>query len=476
MLPQQVAGSVALSPTCLAVIDSVGRLYGMGIDEGAGAPPEGLWHTSNYWPRPAINVPTINARITYVALGAAHVVAITAGGKALAWGSNESGQLGLAYESHWVSKPTEVPMGVQVDLISAAAGKSHTALLCGNGKVYTAGSNSCAQLGRPLYGKPTDSVYGVVESVAGLTMVVIAAVSNSTLMVSKDGHIYYASISMQATGVPDPQGSYAPAFSPFPLYPPAGYVYPAVSIAVGPHNAAFSDTRGNMFIVGYNDCGQLGNGTNFASAEPQLVTMLGDRCITTVALGDEFAAAVDSDGHVFTCGRGSGGALGHGDTLNQHYFKRVEYFGDNGYRVAAIVASGDMMAATTLGGMVFAWGTSSNGSLGQPTSGTPSVPSCTLVPVRILAMELESVDYGYPRDMRNGWGIATDAKDLRSGSCASMYPFGVPFESSWRHFPKYTFTSHDDIALFLNAEDDGVEDDDGGWPVGQDLGHMEVVD
>jgi hypothetical protein len=78
--------------------------------------------------------------------------------------------------------------------------------------------------------------------------------------------------------------------------------------------------------------------------------------------------------------------------------------------------------------------------------------------------------------MRNGWGIATDTKDLRSGSCPSMYPFGVPFESSWRHYPKYAFTSQDDIALFLSLGDDGVEDDDGGWPVWQDLDHMELVD
>lgn len=69
-------------------------------------------------------------RVTQIAAGSHHSMALTSDGGVIAWGSNLEGQLGLSGISGLVNKPTKVPIPEPVKEIST--GYYHSAFLTGN--------------------------------------------------------------------------------------------------------------------------------------------------------------------------------------------------------------------------------------------------------------------------------------------------------------------------------------------------------
>ena len=90
-------------------------------------------------------------KIAYIATSptSCHSIAITTTGQAYGWGRNETGQLGLGYNSPVVPLPTLLYVESESNLkfVGAAVGKYHTLLVGANGKVYGSGGNICGQLG-----------------------------------------------------------------------------------------------------------------------------------------------------------------------------------------------------------------------------------------------------------------------------------------------------------------------------------------
>jgi hypothetical protein len=182
-----------------------------------------------------------------------------------------------------------------------------------------------------------------------------------------------------------------------------------------------------MWVVGDNNRGQLGDGRRTETAqEPQLVTAISSRCVVLVGVGDEFSVCICADGHAFSFGCGSGGSLGHGNTCDQLYPKLIEWFSDHGIRLLSIIASGNMISATSYTGEVYAWGISRHGSLGHHSwsniagHAANDIPTpcsqCSLVPELILAIELTpkpNQDTDDPNYFSN-WTVTGRNKDLKS--------------------------------------------------------------
>lgn len=77
---------------------------------------------------------------------AAHNVIITDEGKAMTFGRNQFGQLGL---DNTTTKeiPTAVPALENMNVIAAACGRNHTLFLTDTGTVYACGDNRSGQCG-----------------------------------------------------------------------------------------------------------------------------------------------------------------------------------------------------------------------------------------------------------------------------------------------------------------------------------------
>jgi alpha-tubulin suppressor-like RCC1 family protein len=85
-------------------------------------------------------------KIAAVAAGSLYSLALTRGGQVLAWGQNDSGQLGDgSTASHEAPVPTDLPLGTKVT--GLFAGCTHSLAMTAGGTVLAWGANSFGQLG-----------------------------------------------------------------------------------------------------------------------------------------------------------------------------------------------------------------------------------------------------------------------------------------------------------------------------------------
>jgi E3 ubiquitin-protein ligase HERC2 len=121
------------------------------------------------------------------------------------------------------------------------------------------------------------------------------------------------------------------------------------------------------WLLHHHQDGKLGQGDNENHFAPVLVQALEGKGITSIACGYDFAAAINVDGHLFTCtlcpptpilapilahlivlfkgGNGLGGRLGHGDEENRMMPTLVEALID--VPIKAIACGAGHMAATS---------------------------------------------------------------------------------------------------------------------------------
>lgn len=80
--------------------------------------------------------------------------------------------------------------------------------------------------------------------------------------------------------------------------------------------------------------------------------------------GHRHTLLLDDLGSVYSCGAGTSGCLGHGDTLTQSFPVRISSFDDDHIRIRQISAGVDTSMAVSTSGFVYAWGKPNGGRIG----------------------------------------------------------------------------------------------------------------
>jgi alpha-tubulin suppressor-like RCC1 family protein len=75
---------------------------------------------------------------------------------------------------------------------------------------------------------------------------------------------------------------------------------------------------GTVWTWGYNDSGQLGDGTYNTSNKPTQVSNLTGNAVKAIAAGGWHAVALLHDGSIWTWGRNNVGQLGDGTNTNRN--------------------------------------------------------------------------------------------------------------------------------------------------------------
>ena len=329
--------------------------------------------TVDAWERVPVQVPGL-ANVVAIAAGDGHAGAITSDGSVWVWGDNRAGQAGPKAEGFFSAKPT--PVGI-ADAVAITAG-----IASSSGKDYALGET--APWGEP--GVP-----------GGLWITVLR----------NDGSIWSwgaNNYGQFGNGTTSYNSSVAPV--------EASQLADVKSVSARGNHTVALKVDGTVWAWGYNEYGQVGDGTTNWTITPAQTKGLAD--VTAIAAGSAHSLALKNDGTVWAWGNNSDGQLGTGNFNYSSIPVQVTALAD----VDAIAAGYSHSVALKRDRTVWAWG---NGEKGQVGNVAFTYRSSTPVPVTGLT-DIVAVAAGNYQNL----ALKADGTVWRWGSCSPYPDTSVP--------------------------------------------------
>ena len=215
------------------------------------------------------------------------------------WGDNRWGQLG--YETEDIKNiPTKLNLNIKVKDISAKY--YHNLLIDTEGNIWSWGDNGHGQVGN---GNKEDSVKKPIQILQGTKFSKVATV------------IYF-------------------------------------SLAL--------DTNGNLWTWGWNNYGQLGNGTQTDCYIPKQIQT--ETSFSQIGAMSDFSVALDIDGNIWAWGNNGGGQLGDGTTVNKTKPQKIK----SKNKFKEILVGGNFVKAKDINGNLWGWGSNEYGQVKYGTT------------------------------------------------------------------------------------------------------------
>ena len=293
-----------------------------------------------------------------IAAGYSHSVSIRATGAVATHGENRSGEIGDGTTAARSSPVYLAPPPGQA-WAQVATGDFRSTALTTTGEMYSWGSNGYGQLGD---GTLTDHRTPFrIAGPAGSSWAGVAAGFGHTLALAANGELYtWGDNYYGQLGI----GSTATTLARQHLPTPAGQQW--AQVAAGYNFSLALSTTGALYAWGSNADGQLGEGTTTRHLAPVLVPPPAGQSWGQVAAGFWSAAALCSDGSLYTWGNNYEGQLGDGTTTGQLLPTRLAP--PTGQRWLQVAVGYAHMLAVCSDGSLYSWGSNNQGQLGDGTN------------------------------------------------------------------------------------------------------------
>lgn len=257
--------------------------------------------------------------VVAIAAGIYHSVALRSDGTVWTWGDNHYGQLGYDNVSKSKHEYLSVPSQVaSLDNVKAiASGGFHTVALKSDGTVWTWGDNQFGQLGHTS----TDDLTNFKpKQVDGLNNIkAVASGKNHVIAVKEDGTVWTWGFndSGQLGYCTATDDCFKSSYAPTQVKLSNGNPLTGIKAAAGGgyHTVALKED-GTVWTWGYNEDGELGNGTLVDRNIPS--QLYGIDKIVFVAAGMYHTAVLRYDGTLRTWGYNGYGQLGDGTYTNRN--------------------------------------------------------------------------------------------------------------------------------------------------------------
>jgi alpha-tubulin suppressor-like RCC1 family protein len=303
--------------------------------------------------------------IVFIAAGFSHSLAVRNDGAVFAWGFNGNGRLG---DGTTTQRNTPVParnLGAGSGVIAVAAGGSHSLALTMSGAVWAWGANSSGQLGD---GTTTGKTSPVLITGISAVMAISAGNAHSLARKSDDTIWGWGSNSSGQLG----DGTNIQKSTPTHVSHPSGTGFlTGDAISAGSIHSLAVQSNGTVLGWGSNSNGELGNGTTTRTNLPIQTGSLGSGSgVVKVAAGNTHSIALKSDGSVLAWGSNSDGQLGRGTFDGSPA-------GVPGLTDVTLIATGQgasHVLARRSNGAIVAWGFNLSGQLGDGSTSTKSSP------------------------------------------------------------------------------------------------------
>lgn len=275
------------------------------------------------------------------------------------WGSSKCQELHIEDNLESVVKlPTSSKWELAKNIVSIAAGDSHSLYLTSEGNIYTCGSNEAGQLGRES--NSNWSQPDLVETFKGCFITALACGNQHSIALDEWGQPFsWGSDNMGQLGT-----NMGQLFQIKPKIIKTLATKNVIQIACGLHHSVALTNSGDLFAWGANNFGQLGLGKVTPKEQiPQQVMSLAGIPIALIVCGGEHTFALSKSGAVFGWGRNGFGQLGLQDTEDRCYPTHLKSL--RSVRICYISCGENFSAFLTLDGGVFTCGSGENGQTGH---------------------------------------------------------------------------------------------------------------
>ena len=286
-----------------------------------------------------------------------HTCAVMNSGDAFCWGDNGDGQLG---DGSMVQRTSPVAVANLTGASSMALGANFSCALTGGGGVKCWGRNGQYQLGNGSSSSSTApvNVSGLSSGVTSLT-----AGANHACAVDSGGAAKcwgYNAYNQLGDGTASPRSVPTSV---------SGLSSDVVSVSAGSYHSCAVTVAGGAKCWGYNGSGQLGDSTNSQRVSPVDVAGL-TTGVLSVTAGSQHSCAVLSDRSMKCWGYNQFGQLGDGTSIGRNSPVSVQ-----GLSSVSMVAGGSgHTCAVTTSGVAKCWGSNSSGRLGDGTGISRQTP------------------------------------------------------------------------------------------------------
>ncbi len=297
--------------------------------------------------------------------------------RTFAWGLNSHGQLGDGTITRRLAPAAIQETGVLAGktVLTVSGGYLHSLALCADGTVASWGSSAQGQLGNGSTATRTTPV-AVDFSDAGGEVIALSAGPFHNLALRTDGRIVawgYNNHGQLGTG------NKVTYLRPV-LVPAAGALAgkQVVAVAAGTYQSFALCSDGTVAAWGYNDEGELGDGTTLSTAVPVAVDrsgVLAGKSVAAIAAGQYHTLARCTDGTLVSWGYNARGQLGLGNLTDSHSPVAVDGSGIlAGKSVIGLTAGESHSVARCSDGTLAAWGYNHRSQLGNGGTLASPVP------------------------------------------------------------------------------------------------------
>ena len=328
---------------------SDGSLWAMG-NNGYGQLGDGNTDGGTY----STNVPEliVASNVTTVAGVYYHTLFLKSDGSLWAMGWSQFGQLGDGTYNYDTNLPEQI---VASNVTAIAGGDEHSLFLKSDGSLWAMGDNAYGQLGD---GTTDNGFYytNLPEQIVASKVTAIAAGFEHSLFLKSDGSLWATGNNNDGElgdGTTDGGNFYTNG-------PEQIVASNVLAIAAGYFHSLFLKSDGSLWVMGYNQYGQLGDGSVSNTNQPEEIV---SNNVTAIAGGYYHSLFLMRDGSLWAMGGNSNGQLGDG-SLNNAY-RPEEIVSSN---VTAIAAGGFHSLFLTSDGSLWAMGDNSLGQLGDGTT------------------------------------------------------------------------------------------------------------
>lgn len=319
-----------------------------------------------------VGAPT-GVKFATVSVASAMVCGVSTVGNAYCWGTNVGRGIGSATELTSTSA-VRVDPPTAMTFAQVKTGSAHACALNTVGDVHCWGLNSQGALGNNETANSTVPVK--VSAPAGVVFASLASGSNANCAVTSTGSVY-------CWGFNDSgqlgNGSTVTSRIAVRVNLPANVTATSVVGAVNGFHFCVTTTAGSLYCWGRNIGGQFGNGAkDFENSTPVLSPVPATLRIASLGVGTTSVCFVTTDRKIYCMGAGGRGELGAGNNTESLVPTLVSTPAGSSFDV--VRGGFQTTCALSLTGDLYCWGAGTSGQIGNGASLDSSTPIRVALP------------------------------------------------------------------------------------------------